>query len=150
MSRRGPGGVKWGVVGLGWIVAVCAGIIISPILRFIYAVFAEPPVERGDLTTAIVVISLLSGFLAYVAGGYVAGKLARVAGGANGAMTAVFGLIVGIIIAIILGILGIIFVEGVAMPPANFGLAGGALLAGLVLFLVNLLGGYVGGKWGGS
>jgi hypothetical protein len=34
------------------------------------------------------------------------------------------------------------------MPPANFGLAGSVLLAGLLLFLVNVFGGYVGGKLG--
>jgi hypothetical protein len=30
----------------------------------------------------------------------------------------------------------------------NFGMAGVALIAGLVLFLINLLGGYIGGKLG--
>jgi uncharacterized membrane protein len=69
-------------------------------------------------------------------------------GGLNGAMTAVFGLILGLVVSAILAVLGVTFAEGVAMPPANFGLAGGVLLAGLVLFLVNLFGGYVGGKLG--
>ena len=54
----------------------------------------------------------------------------------------------GIVLAIILAIFGVVFTGGVALPPVNFGLAVAALLAGLVLFLVNLLGGYLGGKLG--
>jgi hypothetical protein len=36
----------------------------------------------------------------------------------------------------------------VAAPPANFGLGGEALVAGLLLFLSDLFGGYVGGELG--
>ncbi len=77
-----------------------------------------------------------------------AARLAGYSGGLNGAMTAVFGVVLGVILAVILAVFGLIFVEGVAMPPANFGFARGALLAGLTLFLVNVFGGFVGGKLG--
>ena len=63
-------------------------------------------------------------------------------------MTAVFGLILGLVVGVVLAALGVTFAQGVAIPPANFGLAGGVLLVGLVLFLVNLFGGYIGGKLG--
>jgi hypothetical protein len=133
---------------LGWLVAVAVGAVISPILRLMYGLVVEPPVERGEFTATVVAISLVSGFLAYLVGGYVAGKLAGASGGLNGAMTAVFGLLVGLVLAVVLAAFGVLFSEGVAVPPAGFGLAGAALLSGLVLFLVNLLGGYVGGKLG--
>ncbi len=139
---------RWGAVGLGWVVAVLAGIVISPILRLLYGLFAEPPVERGEFTAAMVVVSLVSGFLAYLIGGYAAARLAGHAGGKHGALTAVFGLIVGIVLAAVLSLFGVLFVEGVAVPPVGFGLAGAALIAGLLLFLVNLFGGFVGGKLG--
>ncbi len=139
---------RWGAVGLGWVVAVLAGIVISPILRLLYGLFAEPPVERGEFTAAVVVVSLVSGFLAYLIGGYAAARLAGHAGGKHGALTAVFGLIVGIVLAAVLSLFGVLFVEGVAVPPVGFGLAGAALIAGLLLFLVNLFGGFVGGKLG--
>ncbi len=141
-------GVRWGSVALGWVAAVLAGVVISPLLRILYGLVVEPPVQRGEFTASVVVISLVSGFLAYLVGGYVAAKSAGRSGGLNGAMTAVFGVILGVVLALILAVFGIVFVEGVAIPPVNFGLAGGALLAGLVLFLVNLFGGYVGGKLG--
>ena len=141
-------GIRWGSVALGWLVAVLAGLIISPLLRALYGLVAEPPAERGEFTAAIIVISVLSGFLAYLVGGFVAARSARYSGGLNGAMTAVFGVIVGVVLAAILAVFGVILAEGVAMPPVNFGLAGGALLAGLVLFLVNFFGGYIGGRLG--
>lgn len=146
MNRSTDRGVRWGAVSWGWAVAVFSGIVISFLVRLLYGFFAEPPVERGELTVAVV--SIVSGFLAYLVGGYVAARLARYSGGKHGALTAVFGLVVGIILAVVLALLGLVFTEGVAMPPASFGLSDGALLAGLILFLVNLFGGYVGGKLG--
>ena len=133
--------------------------VINPTLRFLYSFFAEPPTERGGLTATVVVISVVSGFLSYLVGGYMAAKMARYSGGTHGALTAVFGLIIGLILAMILALFRLVFTEdftvppasfGVAdiVPPASFGLAGTALVAGLILFLVNLFGGFVGGKLG--
>lgn len=141
-------GIRWGSVALGWLVATVVGALISLIFGGLYGLVDEPATRGGEITAGFVVTSLVSGFLAYLAGGFVAGRSAGHSGGLNGAMTAVFGLILGVIVGAILAILGVTFAEGVAMPPANFGLAGGVLLAGLVLFLVNLFGGYVGGKLG--
>ncbi len=146
--RARPPGIKWGAVTLVWIVAVIVGIVFNFLLRILAGLFVEFPLELGEPTAAVVIVSLLSGFLAYLVGGYAAGRSARVSGGLNGAMTAVFGLIVGIVLAIILAIFDVILTGGVALPPVSFGLAGVALLAGLILFLVNLLGGYIGGKLG--
>ena len=150
MSRRDATRVRWMAVAVGWVAAFLAGIIISGILGFIFAGIAEPRPGPRELTTTLIVLSILSGFLAYVAGGYVAGRLAPAAGGLHGALTAVFGLVVGIIVGIILAFVGPAFLARMAMPSAGFGRRGGAFLAGLVLFLVNLLGGYLGGRWGGS
>jgi hypothetical protein len=51
-------------------------------------------------------------------------------------------------VGLVLALLGIVFAEGVAVPPAGFGLAGAAPVAGLILFLADLFGGFVGGKLG--
>jgi hypothetical protein len=148
MNENAGKGIRWGSVALGWLVAVVVGSLASLLLGGLYGLVDGPPPESGEITAGLVVISLVSGFLAYLAGGFVAGRSAGYSGGLNGAMTAVFGLILGVIVGAILTVLGVTFAEGVAMPPANFGLAGGVLLAGLVLFLVNLFGGFVGGKLG--
>ena len=148
MSRQAKRGIQWWAMALGWTVAAIAGLMPSPILATPYGLFAEVPSQAGQFTAAAIVISLISGFSAHIAGGYTAAKLARVSGALHGAMTAVFGLALGMVLAVILSVFGTIISWGMAMPPVSFGLAGGALFAALLLFLGNLLGGYLGGKWG--
>lgn len=149
-ARGTASGTRWGAVAVGWIVAALAGVVLSPLLRLLYGLVSEPPLLRGELTAALVVVSLAAGFVSYLAGGYVAAKAAGRSGGKHGALTAVFGLILGIVVAVFLGLFGAVFAEGVALPPASFGVAEGslALAAGLVLFLVNLFGGLIGGRLG--
>lgn len=145
-------GVRWGSVALGWLVATVAGLAISLLSGALYGLVATPPAQiggqTGGFTATVVVVSLISGFLAYFLGGFVAGRSSGYSGGLNGAMTAVFGLIVGVALGAVLALFGVVFAGGVAVPPVNFGLGTGTLLAGLLLFLVNLFGGYVGGKLG--
>lgn len=134
---------------LGWLVASVSGLAISPLLHDLYSIAVSPPIERGDFTAGLVIVSLASGFLAYLVGGFVAARNAGRKGGLHGAMTAVFGLMVGIALALILAVFGVAFVEGVTVPPAGFGLTGRAVLVGsLPLFLASLFAGYVGGKLG--
>ncbi len=147
-ATSGVRGIHWQAVASGWAMAALTGFVLSFILRLLHGLFADPPLERGELTATVVAISLVAGFLSYVVGGYVAARMARYSGGKHGVLTAVFGLVIGLILSIVLALLGIVFTGGVAVPPASFGLAGSTLVAGLVLFLVNLLGGFVGGKLG--
>lgn len=149
-ARETAGGTRWGAVAAGWVVAVLAGLIVSPTLRFLYGLISEPPALRGELTAGLVVVSLTAGFLSYLVGGYVAARVAHKSGGKHGALTAVFGLMLGIIVAVFLALFGVVFAEGVALPPASFGVAEDplALAASLVLFLVNLFGGLIGGRLG--
>ena len=141
--------LRWKSIVAGWLVAAVAGVAISTLLRSLYGVVAPPPIVGKNLTAGLVIVSLTAGFLAYLVGGYVAARISRRSGGLHGAMTAVVGLMVGLGLALVLAVFGVTIVEGVAVPPVGFGLAGRALLAGaLPLFLSNLFGGYVGGKLG--
>jgi hypothetical protein len=141
--------LRWKSILVGWLVAAVTGLVISPLLRSLYGIAAPPPIGRGEFTAGMVIVSLVSGFLAYLAGGYVAARIARRSGGMHGAMTAVFGLAVGIALTFVLTAFGAVFVEGVAAPPVGFGLARQAvMIGGLPLFLINVFGGYVGGKLG--
>lgn len=143
-ARRG---IRWGSVALGWLVATVAGALIG-LLASLYGPVNESPAEGVDMSASVVVASLVSGFLAYLLGGFVAGRSAGYSGGLNGAMTAVFGLVVALVVGAVLAVFGAAFVEDVAMTSANSGLLRGALLTGALVFLVNLFGGYVGGKLG--
>ena len=71
MNASGREGARWGSIALGLLVAILAGAMISPILRTLFGLAAEPLGERGDFTVAVVVF-LVSGFLVYLLGGYVA------------------------------------------------------------------------------
>jgi MFS family permease len=162
MSSKKVGGDKslqWEAMASGWAMAVLTATLIDPALSFLYRLFVELPTERGELDATVVVISVVSGFISYLVGGYIAARMAPRSGGKHGALTAVFGLIIGIILMVILGLFSFVFAEGFpvlpmgfgladVVPPASFGLSGAALTAGSVLFLANLFGGFVGGELG--
>ena len=148
MECKKAGGTRWGPCFLGWAVAVFTGLVVSRLLRLLYSSLSELAVGRGELTATLVVISLVAGFLSYLIRDNVAARAAGCSGGKHGALAAVLGLIVGLALAVVLGLFGIVFAEGAALPPVGFGLAGAALLAGILLFLTNLFGGFVGGKLG--
>lgn len=146
-ERRKDSGIRWNAVMLGWAFAVLLGVILTPLLRLLYRL-AAPLNEGAEVTAGSVVVALVAGFLAYVAGGYLAARLAGRSGGRHGLLTAIFGLIVGFALALLLAVFGLIFASGAALPPVSFGVTSAGLLAGLILFAVNLMGGYVGGKLG--
>jgi hypothetical protein len=131
-------------VALGWLVAFPAGLLLGPLLRAAYDAMTGSVVTPERLTSGLVIISIVSGFLAYLFGGYVAGKLARRAGGLHGAITAIVGAAAGTI----LGGLGIAVSGGilVALPDLGFGKI--TVSATLALLLAYVFGGYVGGKLG--
>lgn len=141
-------GTRWGAVALGLVVAVLCGVAISSLLRLLYGLLVGPEAERGSFTAAVVVVSLVAGFLSYLLGGYVAARVARRSGQRHGMLAAFAGLILGGVLALALAPFRVVFAEGVALPPACFGLTGDALAAGLILFAINLFGGFVGGTMG--
>lgn len=140
-------GIRWRAVVLGWALAVLLGVVLSPLLGLLFRLVA-PSAEGVEVAGGSVVVALVAGFAAYLGGGYLAAKLAGYSGGLHGSLTAGFGLILGAILALFLAAYGLIFAEGVALPPVSFGLSSAGLIAGLILFAVNLLGGYAGGKLG--
>ncbi len=84
MNGNAGKGIRWGSVALGWLVAAVVGSLLSLLFSGLYGLVDDPPAEGGEITAGFVVISLVSGFLAYLAGGFVAGRSA----GHSGASTA--------------------------------------------------------------
>lgn len=138
------GNIRWASVVAGSLVAFLAGLLLSPAVRGLYDVLSGVSVTPSKFTAGLVVVSILSGFLAYLLGGYVAGRFARRAGGANGAMTAVLGAAVGTA----LGSLGVASPGGLRVATMGLGSAGLAFAVLVVVFFADLFGGYVGGKLG--
>jgi hypothetical protein len=147
--------MNWRAVTLGWAVAIAVGIMLNLLFEVAHVLlFGGNVLNPDNLTTALVTLSLISGFLAHFAGGYVAGRRARVFGGLHGMMVAVLGfafvvVAVAVVSAILIATAGIVLIErGIPFPAMTLGFAGGALLASLALLIFNLLGGFFGGKLG--
>jgi hypothetical protein len=138
------GNFRWEGVALGWLVALPAGLLLGPLLRAAYDVMTGSVVTPEKLTSGLVIISIVSGFLAYLFGGFVAGKLARRAGGLHGAVTAIVGAAAGAV----LGGLGIAVSGGILVALPDLGFGKFTVSAALALFLAYVFGGYVGGKLG--
>jgi hypothetical protein len=108
-------------------------------------------ISLGSLITGLVVL-----FLAFLLGGWTAGRIARYDGGRNGVMTAVWFLV----LTAILAALGIWFgtqynvVGNVDLPNwfdawfSSDKVTTGAAISGIAAVLVSLLGGFLGGLWG--
>jgi hypothetical protein len=137
--------IRWDGVALGWLVAIPAGLLLSPLLREAYDALTGASLLPGKLTSGLVIVSLVSGFLAYLFGGYVAGKFARRAGGLHGAMTA----ILGVAASAILGTFGVAVSGGILVTLiGRLGFGEVTASTALALFVAYLFGGYIGGKLG--
>ena len=150
MNRAlGRGGIQWGAVALGWLAAVVTGILLYLILGGIFGLTEGlGTVDPGTATAGGGIAALIFGFISYLVGGYIAGSRAGTNRPTNGAMTAVFNIIVGLILSILLALL-LLLTGGDNLPaaPVNLGAAaGGGFIAVLIGFLVNLAGGYLGGR----
>jgi hypothetical protein len=138
------GMIRWEGVALGWLGGIPAGLLLSPILREVYDALTGASVMPGKLTSGLVIVSLVSGFLAYLFGGYVAGKFARRAGGLHGAMTAILGAATGAVLAAF----GVAVSGGILVTLIGVGFGEVTASTALALFLAYVFGGYIGGKLG--
>ncbi len=145
LSRRG---ISLPAILLGWVVAAVCGGVLEWLLRALYVGVTGVAPTSGGFSATVVVVALVAGFLAYLAGGFAASRLAPHRGGLNGALCAVLGLVLGVILAVILSGFGRFFMGAVALPPVSFGLSSRELISAFGLFLADLFGGYVGGKLG--
>src|SRR5215212_282139 len=136
--------LRWEGVALGWLVALPAGLLLGPLFRAAYDALTGSAVTPGRFTAGLVIVSLVSGFLAYLFGGYVAGRFARRAGGLHGAMTAVLGAAAGAI----LGAFGVAVSGGILVVLIGLGFGEVTVATAFALFLAYLFGGYVGGTLG--
>jgi len=91
-SSKGALGTSWASVLGGWLAAVGTAALIAPAVG---AILAGRPAVPNDLSLAVpVVIGLV---IAYLVGGYVAGRMAGHTTSWHGMMTAFFGLFISLI-----------------------------------------------------
>lgn len=160
------GGIKWGSAFFGWLAAVGTGVLLTALvagtgtaLGLATDTTAEEAVEGaapGADTVGIIgaVLLALIIFIAYYAGGYVAGRMARLNGAKQGVAVWLWALIVAIVVAII-GVLGgaefnvLANLNGFPRLPIGEGeLTTIGIVTAVVVALVSLGGAVLGGLAG--
>ena len=156
------GGIKWGAAFFGWLSANGLAVILLALLSAAGVALglasdvdtaeeAAQQVETVGLGGGIAVLVVL--FLAYLAGGYVAGRMARFDGVKQGLATWLIGLLVALVLAVAGAVLGTQYnvLRQLNLPriPVDEGTATTAGIITLVaVLLVTLLGAILGGKLG--
>lgn len=144
-------GTSWASVIGGWIAAVGATALVAPLVGAILAGRAPVP---NDLALAVPVVLGLA--MAYLVGGYVAGRMAGYHTSWHGMMTAFFGLLVGLVALLVAAAAeqGLFAASGIrSLSDAFPGLRaldlrtlGDTLTFGAILgFLATIFAGWLGG-----
>src|SRR3954449_3645886 len=156
------GGIKWGAAFFGWLTANGLAVILVALLSAAgVALGLADNVDTADEAASqaqtlgigggIAILVVL--FLAYLAGGYVAGRMARFDGARQGVAVWLIGLLVVLVLAAAGAILGAQYnvLQQLNLPrvPVDEGTATTAGIVTLVaILLVTLLGAVLGGKLG--
>lgn len=153
------GGIKVGSAFFGWLAAVGTGVLLTALVAGVAAAIglnigfqqvadaAEENAETAGLIGAIILIVLM--FIAYFAGGYVAGRMARFDGAKQGVMVFLWGLIVAVVVAIVVAIGGDNFdllarTNGLPRIPID-DLTTASIVTAVLLAAAMLLGAILGG-----
>jgi len=162
-ERQAHGGIKWGAAFFGWLTATGAFVLLTALLGGVGAVIdsttstdlqsvATDPQSVGALGAIVTALVL---FLAYLCGGYVAGRMARF----NGLRQGVAVWIWAIVIALVAVVAGYVTGQQSGLTSDLGGLLatvpsiGGSstisgIIAAAVALLVALLGAVLGGLAG--
>ena len=156
------GGIKWGAAFFGWLSANGLAVLLVALLSAAGVAVGltqgvpstEEAVQQADTIGIAGIIALLVVlFLAYLAGGYVAGRMARFDGVKQGIAVWVIGLLVVIALAVLGLVLGSQYnvLQSLDLPRIPVG-EGTATTAGIIalvaVLVVTLLGAILGGRLG--
>ena len=156
------GGIKWGAAFFGWLSANGLAVLLVALLSAAGVAIGltqgvpstDEAVQQADtigIAGGIVMLVVL--FLAYLAGGYVAGRMARF----DGARQGIAVWIIGLLVVLALAVAGLVFgseynvLQQLDLPriPIDEGTATtGGIIALVAVLLVTLLGAILGGKLG--
>lgn len=158
--REQFGGFSFGSAFFGWIVASGIGVLLTAILAAAGSTVALTAVRNGVAAHTADTAGIVSGILlllamgiAYYAGGYVAGRMARFDGTRQG--TGVW--VIGVVVTIVLGAIGASFgaryniLQSLNLPhlPVNQGIwTTGGIVTAVLLLIVTLLAAMTGAQAG--
>lgn len=173
-ERRGPArgssragvdanqGTSWASVIFGWVASIGAALLLAGIVSGVVgAILGLVGLGGGAISAAIGLVVTV--FLVYLIGGYVAGRMAGHSGAKHGLLVPVLAIVIAILLALIGGALGLSFLnqiqsvaqqalQGIPQGLTQFNAPQGAglwgLIAGLVALAAMFGGAALGGKWG--
>jgi hypothetical protein len=155
------GGIKWGAAFFGWLSANGLAVLLLAILSAAGVALGLSQVDTADeaareaaaigLTGGIALLVVL--FLAYLAGGYVAGRMARFDGARQGMAVWVIGLVVVVALALLGVVLGAQYnvlsqLNLPSIPVSGSTATTAGVVAGVAAAVVSLLGALLGGGLG--
>jgi amino acid transporter len=157
-ERAGGSGTSWTSVLIGWLAALGASLILSSIVTAVVGVILTALGFGGGAeagTTGLVGVLLML-FLAFLIGGYTAGRMSGRDGSKHGLLVALVALIVTLILALLGGVAGLGLInnlQGVTLPgvPTEItqsGLGTVLTLGGVIALLLPFVAGALGGSWG--
>src|SRR5688500_5399480 len=161
-QRASFGGIKWGAAFFGWLSANGLAVILVALLSAAGVALglaqgvdtadeAADQVETLGIGGGIAVLAVL--FLAYLAGGYVAGRMARFDGARQGLAVWVIGLLVVVLLAVLGVVLGAQYkvlsqLNLPSIPVSGSTATSAGVIAGVAALLASLLGALLGGGIG--
>jgi hypothetical protein len=159
------GGIKWGAAFFGWLSANGLAVLLLAILSAAGLAFGLSKVSSTEqaakqATAQADTIGIGGGiallvvlFLAYLAGGYVAGRMARFDGIRQGLAVWIIGLLVIVLLAVAGAVLGSQYnvlsqLNLPSIPISGNTATTAGIIAGIAALVVTLLGALLGGKLG--
>jgi hypothetical protein len=159
------GGIKWGAAFFGWLSANGLAVLLLALLSAAGIAFGLTQVDSADqaareataradtigITGGIALLVVL--FLAYLAGGYVAGRMARFDGTKQGLAVWIIGLLVVVLLAVGGAVLGAEYnvlsqLNLPSIPISGDTATTAGIIAGIAALVVTLLAAVLGGKLG--
>ena len=152
-AHRRVGGVDVPATLAGTAAALGTAVLIAGLLAGAGTIGYQRGLTGGDdLSLGGLIAGLATLLVAFLVGGWVAGRIARYDGGRNGVLTAVWVLVLAAVTSGLGAWLGEKYdvFPSVRLPQwfSADARTGAALASGLVALLVMLLAGWLGGRWG--
>ncbi|MHC2998556.1 YrzE family protein [Microbacterium sp. HJ5] len=162
-EKRRFGGVKFGSAFFGWLTAVGAVVLLTAVVGAIGAAVgvetgtspeeaanaaSDNPQTVGIVGAIAVAVAL---FVAYLAGGYVAGRMARFSGAMQGLAVWLWGLIIAIVVALLTMLAGSrwnLMAAVDALPRIPMDATTTGIISAIVAAVVTLAGAILGGMLG--
>lgn len=159
-QHREYGGFNLGASFFGWLDAIGIAVLLTAFLSAAGAAIGFTTLDDAEFGPAADTIGLLGGILlilvlsvAYLAGGYVAGRMSRFDGGRQGLGVWVFGLVATIVLAILGAIAGSEYnllaqLELPRIPVDEGTVTVGAVIVLVLIAIATLLSSVAGGRLG--